>query len=849
MRINNKTIRNFINDRSTLIFTSILFLLILFRRRVEELISTILVDNLLSYCKSEFFNDALILLLVAGIIFYYLQRIKKNYLLSWQSLGLIITIVVIYSSYRFLTPIWIFTPFSFWEKLKYLDFIFVIFLMNLGLVISNLIRKKQLIISQPGSFVSDQSIGKSGKDLLGREHYAEEIAKRIELTNYEKSFAIGILGAWGSGKTSFLEMIERNLNKDNKIIIHFYPWYSNSPNAIVKDFFELFQEEISKYSSSLSRQLSNYSDKLIQLDDNIFTKSINQIINFFSTPETVQEQYDEINNKLKEINKQIIIFIDDLDRLDTAEVFEVIRLLRNSANFTNTVFIAAYNRNYILNAIEDINKHNNEFFLEKIFQLELTLSPFESILIREKLINRLEGCIKDEHLHEIKDLILNNYSKQYFIDDYLQTIRDTTRFTNSFVLSQSLLHDEVSILDLFNIELIRFKYPIIYELLYKQKSDFFDTDPTRGDKGKLKLKLAKKDSNASNKYELEEYLYTNSKTVGISKENIQVIIKALNFIFPDTQQYGRSHLSIVYPSHFLKYFALRVLRGSLSETEFSKYRKKSQEEFNSQIYEWVKQGLRYELRFRFEEISEYDNREDFEKIIRAIFYLGSIPSLSPINDYSGYNDNDILKKLSDREKRNVKYFYNGNPDEYKDFVLELFKHAKQPFIFEIDFIFYILDHDISFILTKEELEYFRINYLENYLKFVNKFDSNVWQLFHHCDIIERIPTGSNSYKKTERKNPVAIKLLKNFIERKDLDGYLLAILNSKRHDSDFYSISNSVITLFDSFTGFEKFLDKFDERNHKYLSEFNEFYKLFKEAEYKKPIEYEFKDIPVNNKS
>ena len=53
-------------------------------------------------------------------------------------------------------------------------------------------------------------------------------------------------------------------------------------------------------------------------------------------------------------------------------------------------FIVGYDRGYVNAAIASINDYRSEYFLEKIFQLEIVLPHIESNFYIEKLIEKIE---------------------------------------------------------------------------------------------------------------------------------------------------------------------------------------------------------------------------------------------------------------------------------------------------------------------------------------------------------------------------------------------------------------------------------------------------------------------------
>jgi len=81
--------------------------------------------------------------------------------------------------------------------------------------------------------------------------------------------------------------------------------------------------------------------KLANVNDSTITKTVQGIIQFLTGVESSNSMFDTINGTLRKLNKQLVVFVGDIDRLDKEEITEVMRLIRNTANFYNTVFIVA----------------------------------------------------------------------------------------------------------------------------------------------------------------------------------------------------------------------------------------------------------------------------------------------------------------------------------------------------------------------------------------------------------------------------------------------------------------------------------------------------------------------------
>lgn len=117
----------------------------------------------------------------------------------------------------------------------------------------------------------DKDIKNVDEDILNRANFAESLALNIQ--NYfdrqdiNNCLTIGLMGEWGSGKTSLLNMTEEYL-KDSKIkIIKFNPWLYSSYNQLVGQFFdELIMEFIDSRDVSLTGFLRQYKIKVNELE-------------------------------------------------------------------------------------------------------------------------------------------------------------------------------------------------------------------------------------------------------------------------------------------------------------------------------------------------------------------------------------------------------------------------------------------------------------------------------------------------------------------------------------------------------------------------------------------------------
>jgi len=94
---------------------------------------------------------------------------------------------------------------------------------------------------------------------------------------------------------------------------------------------------------------------------------------------------------------------------------EVIRLIRNTANFYNTFFIVSYDKVYVNNALKEAAIHNHEKFLEKIFQLEVNLPYYKKAQLINELRDKMKALFPMEITEEIAKEVLKKVANMMII--------------------------------------------------------------------------------------------------------------------------------------------------------------------------------------------------------------------------------------------------------------------------------------------------------------------------------------------------------------------------------------------------------------------------------------------------
>lgn len=162
---------------------------------------------------------------------------------------------------------------------------------------------------------------------------SDTIARRIVKALPSKS--ISLIGPYGSGKISILNLTKNKIKEEkSKIIISISAWgYENK--KMVSYILENIVNEVSKYTDSLCISF-------LPLDfQNIFLRNswgIFDVLKFIFAFENPEGLINKLNDLLKRLNKKLIIFLEDIDRNQDTNVHHQLYSLFNY--FTSADYIS-----------------------------------------------------------------------------------------------------------------------------------------------------------------------------------------------------------------------------------------------------------------------------------------------------------------------------------------------------------------------------------------------------------------------------------------------------------------------------------------------------------------------------
>lgn len=329
---------------------------------------------------------------------------------------------------------------------------------------------------------TDKPAEKQSQDRFQRYEFSKRIASIISSPNNEKSLIVGLYGKWGEGKSTVLNFIENELPAET-IVVKFNPWLFTDERYLLNAFFESFAFALNKSEKSAKEKIGNF------LSD--YAGAIGSITQFIGastdgieklgvTLKTVpiEKTKERIDQFIVDSGKNIVVLIDDIDRLDVNEVQYIFKVVKLVGDFPRTSYVLAFDDEMVSKALapkySGTTSNTGYQFLEKIVQIPIKLPKASPKALRKYTLELVEAVIKTSKV-ELNKSDLENYLES-FDNSFLPWIdnpRLGVRYANSLTFSIPLLKNEVNISDLMLVEGMKIFFPEIYDFIRLNPDPFF----------------------------------------------------------------------------------------------------------------------------------------------------------------------------------------------------------------------------------------------------------------------------------------------------------------------------------------------------------------------------------------
>lgn len=339
------------------------------------------------------------------------------------------------------------------------------------------------------NYSTDRPIDTCEQDLLGRASFSKQLGRAIYDYNGKDGLVIGLYGKWGSGKTSVInmavnEMITLAKQENNMpLVMKFAPWNYSDKDNLISIFFQSLKNKIElqdneELKKEVGKALNDYAGAFDALSlIPIVGSGVAAILKTVAQAQgtnlmqgaDLEKTKELLESALVEVNKKIVIIIDDIDRLTNSQIRDVFQLVKQVADFPNIIYILAMDREVVRRALQEVHNVDGNEYLQKIIQV-----PFEIPELRKSKLNSIFFSRLDEVVKEISDKIKwdDMYWKDVFqncIEPYINTLRDVNRVINTFQFKYGAMYEETAFEDIIGITTIEVLDPELYKWIGNNK--------------------------------------------------------------------------------------------------------------------------------------------------------------------------------------------------------------------------------------------------------------------------------------------------------------------------------------------------------------------------------------------
>lgn len=329
------------------------------------------------------------------------------------------------------------------------------------------------------NYFADNPISTASEDLLQRSKFVERIVREINMTDASQGYVLAVMGQWGSGKTSVLNLVKERLSDSGTILVEYNPWLLSGTEELVGGLFREINAKLNKkgvkYRAAIDK-IIGYGEMLTPLTSMpVVGAWANGALMPFQVmakhrnlqTTSVVDQKKQVAEALANLDSSIVVIVDDIDRLDRSEIREIFKLVRLTANFPNVVYVLSFDRIRVENALAEDGVPGRAY-LEKIVQngLELPMIP-RKVLTRE-VAQALGSALEQVNVRldrEVWDNTLLN-----IVVPAIKNMRDVRRLAMAVRSTVAALTDSVEVSDIIALESMRlflpeaFWYLVTYQL-------------------------------------------------------------------------------------------------------------------------------------------------------------------------------------------------------------------------------------------------------------------------------------------------------------------------------------------------------------------------------------------------
>lgn len=474
-----------------------------------------------------------------------------------------------------------------------------------------------------GGIGAEAPIRAASEDRLRRAGFAARIADVLSELSLREGRVFAIRGGWGFGKSSLKNLITERLDAKSSGAdwLDFNPWQWGDGDSIARALFGQIADRLGgehskaaldraqafrRYGAILtgaSKPLkeagsSGFLISTVLTNASVITiasaigydlptvAKVAGVLAFLSvgvpilgrvlsylgqdhSGESLDKVRTALEARLRELDRPLVVFVDDIDRLEPEQIRMLLRQVKANANLPNIVFVLLFQPSIVERALDPVADNDGRAFLEKIVQTNFDLPAVPTSFVHrmfEEELSEIAGPYATE---------ANGFSQRRWgnacigcIQPLLRNMRDARRLISSIAVHMPLhvVGDvfEVNIVDFLLLETLRVFEPDLHDALFRERG----------------LVLQEGRFSRDGRQEVDQAAAKELLEI-VSEKRRNIICDALKNLFPPLEwAYGGRNYAdgfhrrwltekrVCTSRYFPRYFELQTTVGEISEHRF-----------------------------------------------------------------------------------------------------------------------------------------------------------------------------------------------------------------------------------------------------------------------------------------
>ncbi|MBB2157341.1 NTPase [Gluconacetobacter diazotrophicus] len=541
-------------------------------------------------------------------------------------------------------------------------------------------KRAEITRAQPldNGIGAEAPIHTAKQDRLRRADFAGRIATVLSELSLREGRVFAIRGGWGFGKSSLKNLITERLDarNDGADWLDFNPWQWGDGDAIARALFGQIADRLggehSKAALARADALRRYGAILTgasaplkkaggsaHLITTVLTNAsiiaIAAAIGFDlptaakvatalavlsigasfggrvmthlgkdRSAEPLDKVRSSLEARLRELRGPLVVFVDDIDRLEPEHIRALVRQVKANANLPNIVFVLLFQPSIVESALDPVADGDGRAFLEKIVQTNFDL-PAVPVSIVHQMFGKDLSALAGSYATAANGFSQTRWGNAFVgcIQPFLSNIRDARRLISSIAVHMPLHAAgnvfEVNIVDFFILETLRVFEPDLHSSLFRNRTLLLQEGRhlTNGRDDAIKAQAA----------ELIEMVSVRRRDV--AKDALKDLFPMLQWVFggpyyaDDFHKQWLAEKRVCSPRYFPRYFELQTAAGEMSERNFVAFVEATSDKalLAAIIAEIKTNGLMNSLVARLDESREMLPGENAAVLLPAMFEI------------------------------------------------------------------------------------------------------------------------------------------------------------------------------------------------------------------------------------